>query len=179
MIELKVLYKEKIINYLMKKLNFTSVMQVPKIEKITLNIGDGSCNYKKKNLVNIISDMTMISGQKPIVTNAKKSISGFKIRQGHPVGCKVTLRKNRMWDFINRFIYIVVPRIRDFRGFNKKSFDGRGNYSIGIKEQIIFPEINYEKIDRTRGLNITITTNTNNDYYSFKLLKSLNFPFKK
>ncbi|WP_343189030.1 50S ribosomal protein L5 [Buchnera aphidicola (Chaitoregma tattakana)] len=179
MLDLRNVYKNKITNYLMKKLNFTSVMQVPKVVKITLNIGDGDCNGNKKNLNNIVSDITMISGQKPIVTNAKKSISGFKIRQGYPVGCKVTLRKNRMWDFINRFIYIVVPRIRDFRGFNKKSFDGMGNYSIGIKEQIIFPEINYEKVDKTRGLNITITTNTNIDLYSLELLKSLSFPFKK
>ncbi|WP_343189890.1 50S ribosomal protein L5 [Buchnera aphidicola] len=179
MLELKNFYKRKVINFLFKKLNFSSVMQVPRIEKVTLNIGDGSCNNSKKNLVSIISDITMISGQKPIVTNAKKSISGFKIRQGHPVGCKVTLRSNRMWDFINRFIYIVVPRIRDFRGFSIKSFDGRGNYNIGIKEQIIFPEINYEKIDKTRGLNISITTNTNSDMHALELLKSLNFPFKK
>ncbi|WP_428994252.1 50S ribosomal protein L5 [Buchnera aphidicola] len=179
MLELKSLYKKKIIYYLIKKLNYKSIMQVPKIEKITLNIGAGDCNYNKKNLKNIIDDMAMISGQKPIITNARKSISGFKIRQGYPVGCKVTLRKNRMWDFLNRFIYIVVPRIRDFRGFSKKSFDGMGNYNIGIKEQIIFPEINYEKIDKTRGLDIAITTTTNSDYHAFELFKSLNFPFKK
>lgn len=174
-----VFYKKQVIKKLINKFNYVSIMQVPKIIKITLNMGVGASIFDKKFLENAISDMKLISGQKPIVTKAKKSIAGFKLRRGFPIGCKVTLRKNKMWEFFERLICIAIPRIRDFRGFSKKSFDGRGNYTIGIREQIIFPEINYEKIDKIRGLNITITTNANSNDESYFLLSSFNFPFRK
>ncbi|WP_343128535.1 50S ribosomal protein L5 [Buchnera aphidicola (Kurisakia onigurumii)] len=172
-------YKRIIINKMIKKYKYHSIMQVPKIEKITLNMGVGSTTSDKKILEHAISDLKLISGQKPLITKARKSIAAFKIRQGYPIGCKVTLRGLRKWDFLKKLVCVAIPRIRDFRGLSKKSFDGRGNYSLGIKEQIIFPEINYEKIDRIRGLNITITTNTNSDKESFVLLKLFNFPFRK
>ncbi|CAL4324922.1 50S ribosomal protein L5 [Buchnera aphidicola] len=172
-------YKTKVIKKMMQELNFRSVMEVPKIVKITLNMGVGSAVNDKKLLDFAISDLTVISGQKPLITKAKKSISTFKIRKGYPIGCKVTLRGKRKWDFLDRLITIAIPRIRDFRGFSKKSFDGKGNYSIGIREQIIFPEINYDKIDRVRGLDITITTTACSDKHGFLLLNAFNFPFKQ
>jgi len=151
---------------------------VPKITKITLNMGVGDAVGDKKIMEHAVSDMTMIAGQKPIVTNARKSVAGFKIREGWPIGCKVTLRSERMYEFLDRLINIAIPRIRDFRGFNAKSFDGRGNYSLGVKEQIIFPEIDYDKIDKIRGMDITITTNARSDDEGRALLAAFNFPFK-
>lgn len=171
-------YKETVVNQLQEKFGFESVMQVPRITKITLNMGLGEAIADKKILEHAVSDMTAISGQKPIVTKARKSVAGFKIRDGYPIGCKVTLRGERMWDFLERFISIAVPRIRDFRGLNPKSFDGRGNYSVGIKEQIIFPEIDYDKVDKIRGMDITITTTAANNEEGRALLDAFNFPLK-
>jgi large subunit ribosomal protein L5 len=172
-------YKTTIIHKLMLELKFSSVMQVPKIDKITLNMGVGAAAVDKKVLDNAILDLTAISGQKPLVTKAHKSVAGFKIRQGYPIGCKVTLRKKRKWDFFERLIVIAIPRIRDFRGLSNTAFDGQGNYSLGIREQIIFPEIDYDKIDRIRGLDITITTTAKNDFEGKALLSAFNFPFRK
>ncbi|CAL4324671.1 50S ribosomal protein L5 [Buchnera aphidicola (Thelaxes suberi)] len=172
-------YNEIIVSKLIKDFKYTSIMQVPKISKITLNMGIGNAFSEKKILEYAISDLQLISGQKPIITRAKKSIAAFKIRKGYPLGCKVTLRGQRKWDFFKKLIFIAIPRIRDFRGFSNKSFDGRGNYNIGIKEQIIFPEINYDKIDRIRGLNITITTTALSNAEAYALLKFFNFPFKR
>lgn len=175
---LKQEYKEKIIPILMKDLGLKNVMAVPKIEKITLNMGVGEASRDKKVLEHAVSDMQLISGQKVLRTKAKKSIAGFKIRDGWPIGCKVTLRGQRMYDFMNRFVNVVLPRIRDFRGLNPKSFDGNGNYSVGIKEQIVFPEISLDKVDVIRGLDIVITTSTRDDEHALTLLKKFNFPFK-
>jgi len=154
-------------------------MQVPRIEKITLNMGVGEAITDKKVLEHATNDLTAISGQKPMVTKARKSVAGFKIREGYPIGAKVTLRGERMWEFLERLISISVPRIRDFRGLNPKSFDGRGNYSMGVREQIIFPEIDYDKVDKIRGLDITITTTANTNEEGHALLTAFNFPFKK
>ncbi|CAL4043505.1 50S ribosomal protein L5 [Buchnera aphidicola (Takecallis arundicolens)] len=178
MIVLYKLYKTEIIKKLMKEFQYASIMQVPNIEKITLNMGVGKANNDKKILEQAVKDLTLITGQKPIITKSRKSIAGFKIRQGYPIGCKVTLRGIRKWDFLNRLITIVIPRIRDFRGFSKKSFDGRGNYNMGISEQIIFPEINYDTIDKVRGLDISITTTALSDAEGFALLSSFYFPFQ-
>ncbi|XBC41713.1 MAG: 50S ribosomal protein L5 [Buchnera aphidicola (Kaburagia rhusicola rhusicola)] len=172
-------YQTEILKKLMSKFNYSSVMQVPKIDKITLNIGVGLASVDKKHLDSAISDLTKISGQKPLVTKARKSVSSFKIRKGYPIGCKVTLRGKKKWDFLERLIIIAIPRIRDFRGLSEKSFDGRGNYSIGIREQIIFPEIDYDKIDRIRGINVTITTTAMSNKEGRALLSSFNFPFCK
>ncbi|HXK00333.1 MAG TPA: 50S ribosomal protein L5 [Buchnera sp. (in: enterobacteria)] len=172
-------YKNTVLKKLMLQCNYHSLMQVPRIEKITLNMGVGTAVTEKKTLDQAILDLSLISGQKPLVTKAHKSISGFKIRQGYAIGCKVTLRGKRKWDFLDRLITIAIPRIRDFRGLSKKSFDGRGNYSMGIREQIIFPEIDYDKIDRVRGLNINITTTAYSDYEGELLLSSFHFPFRK
>lgn len=172
-------YKSHIIKKLMSEFKYHSIMQVPKINKITLNMGVGQASHEKKILNHAISDLTLISGQKPFITKTRKSISGFKIREGYPIGCKVTLRGLRKWDFLNRLINIVIPRIRDFRGLSKKSFDGHGNYSMGIREQIIFPEINYDTIDKIRGLDITITTTARSNKEGIALLSSFNFPFRK
>jgi large subunit ribosomal protein L5 len=161
------------------ELNYSSVMQVPKIDKITLNMGVGGASSDKKVLDNAVLDLTAISGQKPLITKARKSVAGFKIRQGYPIGCKVTLRKKRKWDFFERLIVIAIPRIRDFRGLSTNAFDGNGNYSLGIREQIIFPEIDYDKIDRVRGLDITITTTAKSNHEARLLLSSFNFPFRK
>ena len=158
MARLKDFYNDKVVNQLKDQFSYKSVMEVPRIEKITLNMGVGEAVADKKVLENAISDMQKIAGQKPLVTKAKKSIATFKIRDGYPVGCKVTLRKEQMYTFLDRLISIAIPRIRDFRGISAKSFDGRGNFNMGIKEQIIFPEIEYDKIDALRGMNITITT---------------------
>jgi large subunit ribosomal protein L5 len=154
-------------------------MQVPRIEKITLNMGVGEAINDKKLLENAAADMATISGQKPLITKARKSVAGFKIREGYPIGCKVTLRGERMWEFLERLISIALPRVRDFRGVSAKSFDGRGNYSMGVREQIIFPEIDYDKVDRVRGLDITITTSAGTDSEGRALLAAFNFPFRK
>jgi large subunit ribosomal protein L5 len=172
-------YKESIVKELSEKFEYKSIMQVPRIEKITLNMGVGEAINDKKLLENAAADMTAIAGQKPLITKARKSVAGFKIREGYPIGCKVTLRGERMWDFFERLISIAVPRIRDFRGLNPKSFDGRGNYSMGVREQIIFPEIDYDKVDRVRGLDITITTSAKSDEEARALLSAFNFPFRK
>ena len=172
-------YRDQVVNELKNKFGYKSVMQVPRIEKITLNMGVGEALTDKKLLDNAVADLAAISGQKPLVTKARKSVAGFKIRQGYPIGCKVTLRGERMWDVFERLITIAVPRIRDFRGLSAKSFDGRGNYSMGVREQIIFPEIDYDKVDRVRGLDITITTTAKNDEEGQALLAAFNFPFRK
>ena len=172
-------YKETVSPELVKKFGFTSVMQVPRIEKITLNMGVGEAVADKKVMEHALRDMTAIAGQKPVVTVARKSVAGFKIREGYPIGCKVTLRGERMWEFLERLVDIAIPRIRDFRGMSVKSFDGRGNYAMGVREQIIFPEIEYDKIDKIRGMDIVITTSAKNDEEGRALLEGFNFPFKK
>ncbi|MAG77392.1 MAG: 50S ribosomal protein L5 [Thalassotalea sp.] len=172
-------YKDTVVAELQKKFEYKSVMQVPRIEKITLNMGVGEAITDKKVLEHATNDLTAISGQKPLITKARKSVAGFKIREGYPIGAKVTLRGERMWEFLERLISISVPRIRDFRGLNPKSFDGRGNYSMGVREQIIFPEIDYDKVDKIRGLDITITTTAASDEEGRALLTAFNFPFKK
>lgn len=172
-------YRDQVVSELKNKFGYKSVMQVPRIEKITLNMGVGEALTDKKLLDNAVADLAAIGGQKPLVTKARKSVAGFKIRQGYPIGCKVTLRGERMWEFFERLITIAVPRIRDFRGLSAKSFDGRGNYSMGVREQIIFPEIDYDKVDRVRGLDITITTTAKNDEEGQALLAAFNFPFRK
>jgi large subunit ribosomal protein L5 len=171
-------YKESVIPALIEKFGYKSVMEVPRIEKITLNMGVGEATGDKKILQNAVGDMVKIAGQKPVVTLARKSVAGFKIREGWPIGCKVTLRAERMYEFLDRLVNIAIPRIRDFRGLNPKSFDGRGNYSMGVKEQIIFPEVDYDKIDALRGMDITITTTAGSDEEGKALLEGFNFPFK-
>ena len=171
-------YSDEILKNLKKEFKYTSVMQVPKITKITLNMGVGEAVDDKKVINFAVDDMAKIAGQKPIITLSKKSIAGFKIRDNYPIGCKVTLRRQKMYEFLQRLISIAIPRIRDFRGFSAKSFDGRGNYSFGIKEQIVFPEIQYDKIDKIRGLDITITTTAKNDDEARALLKAFGFPLK-
>lgn len=171
-------YKEQIVSDLVQRFNYSSVMQVPRLKKITLNMGVGEAVADKKILQNAMDDMQKISGQKPIITYARKSIAGFKIREGMPVGCKVTLRREKMYEFLDRLISIAIPRIRDFRGLNPRSFDGRGSYSMGVREQIIFPEIDYDKIDALRGLDITITTSANSDEEARALLEQFKFPFR-
>lgn len=171
-------YKENVVKALTEKFGYQSVMQVPKITKITLNMGLGEAVGDKKVLENACNDLTAISGQKPVVTKARKSIAGFKIRDNYPIGAKVTLRGERMWEFMERLVAIAIPRIRDFRGLNPKSFDGRGNYSMGVKEQIIFPEIDYDKVDKIRGMDITITTTATTDEEGRELLGAFNFPIK-
>ena len=178
MSSLKEIYNNEIAPKLMKELNLTNVMQVPRLTKITLNMGVGEAIGDKKTLESAVSDMTLISGQKPVITKARKSIAGFKVREGWPIGVKVTLRASRMYDFLERLIGIAIPRIRDFRGISAKQFDGRGNFSMGVSEQIIFPEIDYDKIDKLRGLDIAITTTATNDDEGRALLKALNFPLK-
>lgn len=171
-------YKDKVIPALMEKFGYSSVMEVPRIEKITLNMGVGEATGDRKIMENAVGDMEKIAGQKAIVTKARKSVASFKIRDGWPIGCKVTLRRERMYEFLDRLITIAIPRIRDFRGLNAKSFDGRGNYSMGVKEQIIFPEIDYDKVDALRGMDITITTTAKTDEEGRALLEGFNFPFK-
>lgn len=178
MARLEQVYKETVLPALMQQFGYKSVMQAPKITKITLNMGVGEAVADKKILQSAVGDMEKISGQKPIITLARKSIAGFKIRDDMPIGCKVTLRSARMYEFLDRLISISIPRIRDFRGLSPKSFDGRGNYSMGVKEQIIFPEIDYDKIDALRGMDITITTTAKTDEEGLALLKLFNFPFK-
>ena len=171
-------YREKVIPQMMEEHSYKSVMQVPRIQKITLNMGLGEALGDKKVLEHAVKDMTAIAGQKPVVTVARKSIAGFKIRDGYPIGAKVTLRRERMYEFLDRLVAVAIPRIRDFRGISPKSFDGRGNYSMGVKEQIIFPEIDYDKIDAMRGMDITITTSASTDAEALSLLKKFNFPFR-
>ena len=179
MSRLKQLYNEELRPKLKEELNLSNVMAVPRIIKITLNMGVGEAVLDKKQLDSAIADMQAISGQRPISTKARKSIAGFKIRDDMAIGCKVTLRKERMYEFLERLIDIAIPRQRDFRGINPKSFDGRGNFAMGLEEQIVFPEINYDKIDKIRGLNITIVTSAKNDNESRALLKAFNFPLKE
>src|SRR5664279_888550 len=171
-------YREKLAPELMAKFGYTSPMQVPRLTKITLNMGVGEAVADKKVMDHAVSDMQKIAGQKPVVTKSKKSIAGFKIRDNYPVGCKVTLRRERMYEFLDRLVTVAIPRIRDFRGVSGKSFDGRGNYNMGIKEQIIFPEIEYDKIDALRGMNITITTTAKTDEEAKALLLAFKFPLK-
>ena len=171
-------YKEQVVPKLIEKFGYKSAMEVPRIEKITLNMGVGEAVGDKKIMQSAVGDMEKISGQKAVVTLARKSVAGFKIREGWPVGCKVTLRRDRMFEFLDRLINISIPRIRDFRGMNPKSFDGRGNYSMGVKEQIIFPEIDYDKVDALRGMDITITTSAKTDEEAKALLEGFSFPFK-
>jgi len=171
-------YREKIVPELMKKFGYKSVMQVPRLRKITLNMGVSEAVSDKKVMDNAVGDLTKIAGQKPVVTKSRKAIAAFKIRENVPIGCMVTLRGVRMYEFLDRFVTIALPRVRDFRGISGRSFDGRGNYNIGVKEQIIFPEIEYEKIDTIRGLNISITTSAKNDEECKALLAAFKFPFK-
>jgi len=178
MAKLQDYYKKDVVQTLTEKFGYKSVMQVPKITKITLNMGLGEAVGDKKVLENACNDLTAISGQKPVVTKARKSIAGFKIRDDYPIGAKVTLRGERMWEFLERLVSIAIPRIRDFRGLNPKSFDGRGNYSMGVKEQIIFPEIDYDKVDKIRGMDITITTSAQTDEEGKELLSAFRFPIK-
>lgn len=178
MAKLHDLYKQAVIKALTEKFGYKTIMQVPRIEKITLNMGVGEAVADKKVLENAARDMTAIAGQKPLITKVRKSVAGFHIREGYPIGCKVTLRGERMWEFLERLIVIAIPRIRDFRGLSAKSFDGRGNYSMGVREQIIFPEIDFDKVDAVRGLDITITTTAKTDAEGRALLEAFNFPFR-
>ena len=178
MVRLQNYYHDTVVDQLRQQFKYDNVMQVPKITKITLNMGVGEAIGDRKIMDNAVKDLTMIAGQKPIVTNARKSIAQFKIREGWPNGCKVTLRRARMYEFLDRLISISIPRIRDFRGLSPRAFDGRGNYSMGMREQIIFPEIDYDQIDTLRGLNITITTTARTDEEGRALLAAFNFPFR-
>ena len=178
MARLQQFYKDNVVKKLMDERGYENVMQVPKIDKITINMGVGEAIGDKKVIENALSDMEKISGQKPVTTLARKSVASFKVREGYPIGCKVTLRKERMYEFLDRLISVAIPRIRDFRGMSPKAFDGRGNYNMGVKEQIIFPEIEYEKIDALRGMDISIATTADNDDDARALLAAFNFPFK-
>lgn len=171
-------YQDRIVGQLRERFGFKSVMQVPRIEKITLNMGVGEAIADKKVMDNAVADLRLIAGQQPIVTFARKSVAGFKIREGWPIGCKVTLRRERMYEFVDRLVSVAIPRIRDFRGLSAKAFDGHGNYSMGVREQIIFPEIDYDKIDTLRGLDITITTTARTDEEGRALLEAFHFPFR-
>ena len=171
-------YRDKVAPGLMTKFGYKSAMEVPRLDKITLNMGVGEAIADKKVIENAVSDLTKIAGQKPVVTKSRKAIAAFKIREGYPIGCMVTLRGRRMYEFLDRFVTIALPRVRDFRGISGKSFDGRGNYNIGVKEQIIFPEIEYDKVDAVRGLNISITTTAKTDDEAKALLTAFRFPFK-
>jgi len=178
MARLQQIYREQIAPELMKQFGYTSPMEVPRLVKITLNMGVGEAVADKKVMDNAVTDLTRIAGQKPIVTKAKKAIAGFKIREGQPIGCMVTLRGVRMYEFLDRFVTIALPRVRDFRGISGRAFDGRGNYNVGVREQIIFPEIEYDKVDALRGLNISITTTAKTDAEAKALLAGFRFPFK-
>src|SRR6476661_3195372 len=175
---LQVFYREKVASDLTQQFGYKSPMEVPRIEKIVLNMGVGEAVADKKIMDNAVADMTKIAGQKPLVTKARKSVATFKIRQGYPVGCKVTLRGSRMYEFLDRLVNVAMPRIRDFRGISGRAFDGRGNYNMGVKEQIIFPEIEYDKIDAVRGMNITIATTAKSDNEAKALLGAFRFPFR-
>ncbi len=179
MARLKQFYQDQVVPKLREQFEYNSIMEVPRITKITLNMGVGEAIGDRKLVDSAVGDMEQIAGQKPVITYARKSVAGFKVREGWPIGCKVTLRNERMWEFLDRFMNIALPRVRDFRGVNPKSFDGRGNYSMGIKEQIIFPEIEYDKIDRLRGMDITFSTTANTNDEGKALLDAFNFPFRK
>ena len=172
-------YENEVVKSLMEKFNYSSKMQAPKIEKIVLNIGVGDAVSNSKLLDDAVNELTLITGQKPVVTRAKKSIAGFKLREGMPIGCKVTLRGERMYEFFDKLVSIALPRVRDFRGLSKDSFDGRGNYTLGVKEQLIFPEINFDKVLKVRGMDIVIVTTAKNDIEGRELLKLMGMPFKK
>ena len=176
---MKEVYRNEIVAKLQAQFGYNSIMQVPKLTKITINMGVGEAASDRKAIEGAVSDLTQITGQKPLVTKARKSVAGFKIREGWPIGAKVTLRGERMYEFLDRLVSIAIPRIRDFRGLNPKSFDGRGNYSLGIKEQIVFPEIDYDKIDKIRGMDITVTTTAKTDEEGRALLEAFQFPLKK
>ncbi|APZ44728.1 50S ribosomal protein L5 [Acidihalobacter ferrooxydans] len=178
MARLKEMYREKIVPQLMERFQYRSVMQVPKIEKITINMGIGEAVSDKKIVDHALNDLLLIAGQRGVATYARKSIAGFKIRDGWPIGAKVTLRKDRMYEFLDRLVNVALPRVRDFRGVNPKSFDGRGNFSMGVKEQIIFPEVDYDKIDALRGMDIVVTTSARTDEEARELLTAFNFPFR-
>ena len=178
MSDLKKVYNEEIVPKLKEQFGYKNVMEVPKITKITLNMGVGEAAADRKAIEGALSDMTAISGQKPLITKARKSVAGFKIREGWPIGCKVTLRNQRMYEFLDRLVSIAIPRVRDFRGLNPKSFDGRGNYSMGLREQIVFPEVEFDKVDKLRGMDITITTTAKSDDEARALLRAFNFPMK-
>jgi len=174
---LKKLYVDQVIPALQKEFGYKNIMQVPKLDKIVINMGVGEATQDKKKVETAAAEMQQISGQKPVITKAKKSIAQFKLREGMPIGCKVTLRRDRMYEFLDRLVTVAMPRIRDFRGLNPKSFDGRGNYALGLKEQIIFPEINYDQIDKVRGMDVIITTTAKTDEEARELLRLFNFPF--
>lgn len=178
MSDIKIKYQEEVIPKLMETFGYKNLMELPKLEKIVLNMGLGEAIKNGKIIDSAVAEMATIAGQKPVITKAKKSIAAFKLREGMPIGCMVTLRKEKMWDFLNRLINISLPRVRDFRGISGKAFDGRGNYSLGVREQIIFPEIDYDKIDQIKGLNITIVTTAKNDSEGKELLKLLGMPFR-
>jgi len=178
MSRLKDLYKNEVVAKLTEEFGYKNPMEVPRVSKITLNMGVGEALGDKKLMDHAVADMEAIAGQKVIVTKARKSVAGFKVREGWPIGCKVTLRRDRMWEFMDRLVDISLPRVRDFRGINPKSFDGRGNYSMGVKEQIIFPEIEYDKVDKVRGMDVTITTTAKTNDEGRALLKALQFPFR-
>jgi large subunit ribosomal protein L5 len=178
MSRLQTLYREQLAGALKERFGYKSVMQVPRIEKITINMGVGEAIADKKVLEHAVSDLRALSGQHPIITHARKSVAAFKVREGWPVGCKVTLRRERMYEFLDRLINVAIPRIRDFRGMSGKAFDGRGNYSLGLREQIVFPEIDYDKIDALRGMDVTITTSAKTDAEARALLEAFKFPFR-
>lgn len=179
MARLKEYFRETVVGQLKERLKLGNVMEVPQVEKITLNMGVGEALGDKKVMEHAMTDLAKICGQKPVSRNARKSVASFKVREGFPVGCKVTLRRERMYEFLDRLVNVCIPRVRDFRGLSTKSFDGRGNYSLGVREQIIFPEIDYDHIDAIRGLDITITTTARTDEEGQALLEAFNFPFKK
>ncbi len=178
MSDLKQVFENEIVPKLQKELGYSNVMEVPRVTKITLNMGVGEAAQDRKAIEGALDDMSRISGQKPLITKARKSVAGFKIREGWPIGCKVTLRRRRMYEFLDRLVSVAIPRVRDFRGLNPKSFDGHGNYSVGLREQIVFPEIDYDKVDKLRGLDITITTSAKTDEEARALLRAFNFPLK-
>ena len=175
---LQKLYEDKIVKAMTEKFGYANPMQVPKIEKIVINMGVGDATQDKKRVDQAASEMELIAGQKPVITKAKKSIAQFKLREGMPIGCKVTLRRTHMYEFLDRFVTIALPRVRDFRGLNPKSFDGKGNYATGLKEQLIFPEISYDKVDRIRGMDVIVTTTANTDEEARELLRLFGFPFE-
>ena len=179
MARLKDLYQKEIVPEMMDRFSYKNKMQVPKVYKVVVNVGVGSAKQESKHLDSAVSELSMITGQKPVVTRAKKSIAGFKLREGMKIGCKVTLRGERMYEFLDRLLSVSLPRISDFRGLSPRSFDGRGNYNIGITEQLIFPEVDYDEVEAIRGMNITIATTANNDEEAFELLNSFGFPFRK
>ncbi|AGA34203.1 LSU ribosomal protein L5p (L11e) [Thioalkalivibrio nitratireducens DSM 14787] len=176
---LRAQYLESVVPALQEQFQYQNVMEVPRITKVTLNMGLGDAVADKKVIEHALADMSAIAGQKPVVTKARKSIAGFKIRDGYPIGCKVTLRRRRMYEFLDRLINVALPRVRDFRGFSPRAFDGRGNYSLGVKEQIIFPEIDYDRVDKIRGMDITITTDAKSDEEAKALLAAFRFPFRQ